>query len=87
MTNSSAVAGIVSAAFFAVPAIRQEIRRHQYAKFLKQNNLDKEMELFEAAEKFMIRNLLHWDLWDTIFLFLGLGCLALSFIIEIFSSP
>jgi hypothetical protein len=84
MQNHSAISGIISAACFAIPALRQELRRKAYAKFLKYNILDGDQKLSQAAESFMVKNFLRWDLLDSIFVFFGIGFLGASFLFEIF---
>lgn len=83
MKNYSAVVGILSAACFVVPAIRQERRRRQYANFLKHNELDKNQKLAQAVESFMIKDFLRWDSVDSFFLIFGIFLLAATFIMEI----
>lgn len=84
MKNYSAVVGFLSAASFVVPAIRQEVRRRDYANFLEQNKLDKEQKLAQAVESFMVKDFLRWDSVDSFFLILGIILLAAAFIMEIF---
>jgi hypothetical protein len=84
MKNYSAIAGLISAACFAVPAVRQELRRKEYARFLKYNKLAGDQKLSQAAESFMFKNFLRWDRLDSIFVFIGIGFLAASFLFEIF---
>ena len=84
MKNYSAVVGILSAASFAVPAIRQEVRRREYANFLKHYKLDKDQKLALAVESFMVKDFLRWDFVDSVFLILGIILLAATFIMEIF---
>lgn len=81
--NYSAISGIICAGLFVIPAIRQELRRRQYATFLRQSKFDNDKELIDAVKNYMVNNLIRWDCWDSIFILIGLFFLLLSFILEI----
>lgn len=84
MTKFSAICGLISAVLFVIPAIRQEMRRHEYKEFEKNNKDTDNEKLAVAVANFMLRASIKWNLTDSICIFLGLGFLFLSFITEIF---
>jgi hypothetical protein len=84
MVNFSAICGLVSAGFFVIPAVRQEMRRRKFSEFEKNNRDAKDEKLAAAVANFMLRESLKWNRWDSTWIFLGLGFLVLSFITEIF---
>jgi hypothetical protein len=84
MVNYSAVLGLISAVLLVIPAIRQEKRRRQFSEFEKNNKDAKDEKLAAAVAGFMLRESLKWNRWDSIWIFIGLGFLFLSFIAEIF---
>jgi hypothetical protein len=84
MTKFSAICGLISSVLFVIPAIRQEMRRHEYKEFEKNNKDTNNEKLAVAVANFMLRSSIKWNLADSICIFLGLGFLFLSFIAEIF---
>jgi hypothetical protein len=91
VANFGAIAGLISAGLFVIPAVRQELRRRDYAEFEKQaqqaaNNPDTK-NLKDHAEKMMVRLLIRWELVDSLCVIFGIAFLALSFLVEfLFSS-
>ena len=84
MVNHSAICGLISAVFFAIPAVRQEMRRRKFSEFKKNNGDASDEKLAVAVANFMLRESLRWNRWDSTWIFLGLAFLSLSFITEIF---
>ena len=89
MANFGAIAGLISAALFAVPALRQELKRRDYAKFKEQAEQDSANDasiekLKKYAETMMLRLSIRWDFWDSLCVILGIVFLALSFLVELF---
>ena len=92
MINFSAISGIISAIFFAIPVVLQELRRKQYSNFKRQREiaLKREREtandkkLAAAAKNFMLLDSIKWSRLDSIFIGLGLFFLCLSFVLELF---
>lgn len=81
--NLSAISGLICAGCFVVPAIRQELRRREYSNFLKHSDVESDQELTKAVEKYMINNLIRWDLLDSIFILVGIFFLGMSFFLEL----
>ena len=77
--NGSAICGLLSAALMAVPVVRQEAIRFDYARFLKHN---KDENLFKAAKKGMESQSYSWSFYDSLCIFAGLILLATSFVLE-----
>ena len=91
MINFSAISGIASAVFFAIPVVLQELRRKNYSNYKRQrkiaSNRQEETEsdkmLAAAAKKFMISDSIKWSRFDSLCVGLGLFFLCLSFILEL----
>ena len=84
MCNFSAISGIISAAFFAIPAFKQERRRRQYSNFIRERKSENDEKLSAAVEKFMLRDSIRWNWFDSLCIFLGIVFLCLSFVLELF---
>jgi hypothetical protein len=82
--NISALFGIIGAILLAIPAGRQEIRRKSFSDFLEAHKNSGKDDRVEAGWKLMITTNVLWDLKDSLFTFLGLFCLLMAFILELF---
>lgn len=78
--NYGAVCGLASAVCLAIPVVRQEIRRIFFA-IIERHETD--TSILEAAKKGVKDRSYAWNIYDSLFILLGLLLLAVSFIIEI----
>jgi hypothetical protein len=88
MVNYGAVCGILSAFFFAIPAVRQEISRYEYEKYIEQKKLStniskNDKKLDDATEEYMIKSSIKWDKCNSYSILFGSFLLAISFVFEL----